>query len=277
MRTFGSSHATIVSMSCLIGPILGCNPDTYGLGDVDAEIGQADGFEADIGDDSMGADAGDENDNGDGDGDNGGSDGGDGEGAASCLDPLGPPLRIELDGLSEDCDDVEFSAMVTKSDAGAYSLTTCDCNDLACAGDELLLTVDLPKLEWLPKLELDGCYQFHVFAEQAGAELCRRNRLDIFTKDHEVIWYSTGSAREDLQHNGFDLNPVFHSTCVDQCGEWDLRDVTFTVKEGGMTLAQGHSDAIGFYEVMNWHSYRAPLGCKSPVTETTAWTARYIE
>src|SRR5690606_29579954 len=107
MRTLGSSHATFVLLSCLIGPILGCNPDTFGYGEADAEAGQSDGFDADLGEDSMdagdpdmsggsngddqggGNDNGDDGNGGDGggedDGNDGGNDGGDGEGAESCL------------------------------------------------------------------------------------------------------------------------------------------------------------------------------------------------
>lgn len=163
----------------------------------------------------------------------------------------------------DDCRELEFDAKVDVASVGIYGLLTCACDDPVCAGDKLELELTQPDPNWMPDLVPGTCHHFHVFAERTGPGVCRRNRLDIATREREPAWYSTGSAREDLDHNGLMLTPRPSVACDEGCGTWHRRAVAVTIENGGATatLDWGEVAQIGDYEVVDWWSYRSPDGC----------------
>jgi len=250
-----------------IGLILGCKAETEGFGDANADDYGAAGDDAD-----------------DNSGDNG-----DADAASSCLLPnFGPEVHIELRGLVDPCSEPTFSAQVISVLGGAYSLRACACDSPQCEGEDLVLDIDLPTADWLPKLEIGGCYQFQLFTEATVAGVCQQNRVDIFPGEGGPLWYSTGSAKHKLEANGLTLTPVANNACANECGEWQLREALVDIEtvdtDAAAVLGWGQASLIGKYQVMHWHSYAGfayfrPAECAlmspSGPRERTAWTARH--
>ncbi|HLT38245.1 MAG TPA: hypothetical protein VK034_18295, partial [Enhygromyxa sp.] len=207
---------------------------------------------------------------------------GDGDGdelpMQTCMDPPhGAEIDIKMFGpyfAVDDCSEPIISARVQTVEGGSYGLTACACGDPECSGDDLQLEITLPDPAWLPQLELGTCYYFHTFAEEVSPGECRRNRIDISVEKDEAPWYSAGSASEDLEHNGISIAPVVADACTDDCGEWQVRDVTFMAHETQQTLSWGEDAWVGGYKAVNWQSYATPNGCGDPSVDITAWTVK---
>jgi hypothetical protein len=285
MRTFA---AWFVGLA-LTGSSIACTPATYGFGDGGGDD-PAEGLETEDSGGELGEEAtesqgeNDENvETGDGDGDGDGDAEGDGDGdgePAMCTVVEDPPeieISIELIGESlepDDCTEPIISAQVDAVNGGTHLLTWCDCNARECVGEALQLDINVPDPEWLPGLEVGSCYTFYVYAEEIEPGICRRNRVDIGFPN-EPPWYSTGSAREDLDHNDLAIAPMVDMACNDGCGEWQVRAVTFASNGSEQTLGWGDSATVGSYtKIINWHSYLTPNGCGDPAVDVTAWTAR---
>jgi hypothetical protein len=259
----------------LTGSSIACTSATYGLGDSEDGVDPAEGLETGEFGDEEAAEPGDDSSEGDGDPNPGD---GDGEGEVpmqTCMDPpANVNVEIELHGeYIDDCDEPKLSARVNEANGGNYSLTACaDVDD--CNGEKLELAVTVPDPTWLPQLEPGTRYFFHLYAEEIEPGVCRRNRLDVSIDKHEAPWYSTGSASEDLSQNGLTITPIVADACIDACGEWQLRDVTFVTQESEQTLSWGDSAWVGAYKIVNWQSYATPSGCGTPGVDITSWTAK---
>lgn len=270
----------------LTGSAIACTPATYGLGNDDVGDGPADELESDSGElgdgDGDGDGDGETTGDGDGDGDGDGETTGDGDGdgdegpAQSCSEPQDAGVAIELYGEfleAEDCHELAFVARVKDVSGNSHTIAACAC-DVECEGQELKLDITLPDDTWLPGFEGGECAFFYVYAEEVEPGVCRRNRLDIAWSSEEDPWYSVGSASEDLNEKGLKIAPVLADDCSDDCGDWQLRNVTFVSNGSQKTLAWGEVATVGnFFKTVNWSSYVAPDGCGSPGVDITAWTA----
>jgi hypothetical protein len=273
--------------SSTVALLLGCTPATFGFGDADEDVFATDDAGAELGGEgggpTTGDDPGGDGDAGDGDpgdGPDGDGDSGDGEVGEDCVDhQVPPPVAIELTGAgipAHDCQNPEFAAWVLAAEPGEYLLDHCPCNVPECGGVESQLSITQPDPDWLPSLEVGGCYYFYLYAEAIEPGVCRRSRLDIRVLPAAPLWYSTGAAAETLDVNGFTLEPVFAESCHDGCGAWEIRDVTFETNGASATLGQAESAMLGDdYQIVNWGSYRAESGeCEGmQSTDVTAWTA----
>lgn len=263
MRTLSAWTIAGVWGLALATSSIACIPATDGLGgDLAADTGDIGAEDGDAGDDTS-ANPNDDND---------------GDPQQKCEDPQGnDEIGIYLVGEVqelESCEELSFSAKVAVVNVGVYGLVACDCADIDCGGESFELGIQLPDAEWLPELEPGSCHHFRVYTEEVEPGVCRRNRVDISTSEAESPWYSTGSASEDLDHNGLEIMPVAGQACSDACGEWQTRDVMFAAKDTSEILSWGQSAPIGQFEVVNWRSFVTPAGCGHPSVDLTAWTAR---
>lgn len=259
-----SSAAWIVGLA-LTGSSIACNPATHGLGDDEdgVDLAESVGTDDDDDDDSLGET------------DEEGETTGDGDPLPMCMDPpIDVGVEIQLHGESlapEDCGEFEHHARIQSVESDKFTLTDCYC-DNECDG-AIELAIALPSPDWLPQLDAGSCYYFYFYAEELEPGVCRRNRVDIAFDPHEAPWYSAGSAREDLDHNGLTIDPIVADACTDACGDWQVRDVTFAVHDVEQTLGWGEDATVGIYKIVNWQSYATPSGCDTPGADVTSWTA----
>jgi hypothetical protein len=262
----------------------GCEAATYGRGAID-ELGDLDDDTSD--DDGPGFDTvGDGSPSDDTDPD-AGETGDDPQFLPECAEPnFEAAVSVEFeskDPLPDLCADLSFSAEVAVAVGGHYGLIACDCDAPGvCNGEKFELSLRLPHPGWLPALLPGSCHRFRVFTEEVSPGVCRRNRVDIAHGPADPPWYSTGAAREDLDHGGLAVIPRATpvETCRGECGAWQLREVEFTVPDAEpLTLGWDQSGFVGPYEVIHWRSFVGPEGCGEPAmatrtSEITAWTAR---